>query len=117
MTDYLSSAIRSGVTKKAGVVYRCLDGAPKAILSKVGKKIVIGIVLSTSKDEEFAKRQADGALLRIYIPKDAHALEVAQIVGHDPAKEVILPNNSKFTVHAVSKEDSGRYIVDLIMHR
>ncbi len=124
----MTSIVNRGVTKTAGVVYRGVSSAAVTNLNwagKVGTKITFKGFTSTSHSESFAKLQKgwggpSSTQFRIYVPKGARALEYKQVHGghgDEHEREVILPHNSTFTVHAASTRAGGGKTVDLILHR
>jgi hypothetical protein len=122
----MHAAVAKGVTKEAAVVYRGVNHPAVNKIdwqSKVGTKVTFKGFTSTSQSEKFAKLGKGwvgptGTVFRVYVPKGATALETSKTrssLGHE--REVILPHNSTFTVHAATKRPSGGHDVDLIMHR
>jgi hypothetical protein len=97
--------VERGIASKGGLVYRGLSSknvAAKDWESQVGKTITWPAFTSTSRSWSFAKGWGERTLFRVYVPKDATALEYKlSHSGTDGEQEVILPPASRFYVKAV----------------
>jgi hypothetical protein len=129
--ELMHSLIGKSTVKTSGVVYRGISGSARELDNldwhgAIGSKITFKGFTSTSQNENFAKVEkgwtaSDGLFFRIYLPKGAHALRYTdthgQAADRDPEREVILPHNSTFHIHAVQTRPGGGKTVDLIMQR
>lgn len=120
----MESAINLGRIEEAAVLYRAVAGRRASFdefFAAIGSTIQIPGFLSTSKDENFVsaiKQGSTTAIFRIYAPAGARALDYDLLSGGlDYEREVVLPHNSTYKVHNVTRNSEGRTVVDLIMQK